>query len=401
MNQRHPLALVIGSGPAGLMAAEAMADHLAHAEATIVIAEAKPSAGRKFLMAGKSGLNITKDEPDAAFLRAFYEAEPHLTPMLAGMGPNAVKRFIEGLGQDVFTGSSGRVFPKTMKASPTLRAWLARLTEKGVELRTRWRWLGWDGQALVFETPSGMQTLNPDAVVLALGGASWARLGSDGAWTGLLAEKGVTLAPFRPANMGFAVTWSDPMRQHVGRPVKPVGFYADEETVRGECVISEGGLEGSGIYAVSRAMREGAALFLDLVPDRTHEDVADRLAHPRGSASMANHLRKTLNLDPVKRALLHEFGRPLPTDLSELASLIKRLPVAHDGPRPMDEAISVAGGVTWDAVDHGLMLRTIPGVFCAGEMLDWEAPTGGYLITGCMATGHWAGDAAARWISGH
>lgn len=403
MSDSRAIALVVGSGPAGLMAAEALADSTHQADVKIIIADAKPSAGRKFLMAGKSGLNVTKDEPDAAFLRAFYEAEPHLTPMLAGMGPSAVKRFMEGLGQDVFTGSSGRVFPKAMKASPTLRAWLARLSEKGVELRTGWRWTGWQAKgeegALVFETPDGTQTVVPKASVLALGGASWSRLGSDGAWTNLLEEKGIHLSPFKPANMGFSVDWSEPMRVHFGQPVKNVGLQTDGKTVRGECMISQRGLEGSGIYAVSRAMREGARLHLDLTPDVTNEDVRSRLERPRKGASMANHLRKVLKLDPAKRALLNEFGRPLPIDPSELAHLIKHLPVKHKGPRPMDEAISVAGGVTWDAVDEGLMLRTLPGVFCAGEMLDWEAPTGGYLITGCLATGHWAGVAAARWIS--
>lgn len=406
--QSRPVAVVVGSGPAGLMAADVLSD----ADVKVIICEAKPSVGRKFLMAGKSGLNLTKDEPDAAFLRGFYEAAPQMQPMLAGMGPGAVKRFAKDLGQEVFTGSSGRVFPKAMKASPLLRAWLARLAEKGVEVRTRWRWMGLepsgrsdrngDGERhydLRFETPEGPQTIQADATILALGGASWSRLGSDGAWTNLLADKGVAIAPFKPANMGLSVEWSAPMAAHFGAPVKGVAFVAGEERVVGECVVSKHGLEGSGIYAVSRAVREGARLHLDLLPGTKLEQAVLRLSKARGGDSMANQLRKALKLSPVKRALLMEFGRPLPGEPEELARLIKHLPITHQGPRPLDEAISVAGGVAWDAVDERLMLRDLPGVFCAGEMLDWEAPTGGYLITGCLATGKWVGTHAKDWIS--
>ncbi|WP_287012129.1 TIGR03862 family flavoprotein [Actibacterium sp.] len=385
-------ALVIGGGPAGLMAADA----LAQAGRRVVVAEGKPSAGRKFLMAGKSGLNLTKDEPFETFLAAFGEAAEPLRPMLEAFDMNDVQDWARGLGQEVFTGSSGRVFPVAMKASPLLRAWLGRLAGMGVELRTRWRWTGWEGADFLFDTPQGAARIAPGVTVLALGGASWARLGADGAWAGLLAERGVAVAPFKPANMGLAVEWSAPMARQFGRPVKGTALMAGEQVARGEYVISRRGLEGGGIYAISRAVREGAALWIDLMPDRSISQIAKRLARPRGKASLSNHLRKALQLDPARLALLMEFGRPLPEGAA-LARLIKALPVRHAGPRPLDEAISTAGGVMWRALDAGLMLRDLPGVFCAGEMLDWEAPTGGYLLTGCLATGLWAGRAAAGW----
>ncbi len=383
-------ALVIGGGPAGLMAADA----LAQAGRRVVVAEGKPSAGRKFLMAGKSGLNLTKDEPFETFLAAFGEAAEPLRPMLEAFDMNDVQDWARGLGQEVFTGSSGRVFPVAMKASPLLRAWLGRLAGMGVELRTRWRWTGWEGADFLFDTPQGAARIAPGVTVLALGGASWARLGADGAWAGLLAERGVAVAPFKPANMGLAVEWSAPMARQFGRPVKGTALMAGEQVARGEYVISRRGLEGGGIYAISRAVREGAALWIDLMPDRSISQIAKRLARPRGKASLSNHLRKALQLDPARLALLMEFGRPLPEGAA-LARLIKA--VRHAGPRPLDEAISTAGGVMWRALDAGLMLRDLPGVFCAGEMLDWEAPTGGYLLTGCLATGLWAGRAAAGW----
>ncbi len=383
-------ALVIGAGPAGLGAAEA----LVVAGVRPVLAEAKPSAARKFLMAGKSGLNLTKDEDPAAFLAAYGRAAPHLAPMLAECGPGEVQDWARGLGQEVFAGSTGRVFPRAMKASPLLRAWLARLAP--AELRTRWRWTGIAGGAWQFDTPEGARRVTARVTVLALGGASWARLGSDGVWAGALAAAGVPLAPFRPANAGLAVDWSAPMARHFGAPVKNIALSAGDLTLRGECVVSGRGLEGGGIYAVFAAVRDGAALALDLVPDLSVDEAARRLARPRGKASVSEHLRKTLGLDPVKRALLQEFGRPLPEEPTALARLVKALPVRHAGPRPMDEAISTAGGIRWEGVTPELELRAIPGVFAAGEMLDWEAPTGGYLITGCLATGRWAGQAAAR-----
>lgn len=384
-------ALVIGAGPAGLMAAEA----LGRAGLGVLVAEAKPSVGRKFLMAGKSGLNLTRDEPFAPFLAAFGEAAGPLRPMLEEFGPEAVQDWARGLGQDLFTGSSGRVFPKVMKASPLLRAWLVRLGDLGVEIRTRWRWRGWEGEAALFDTPEGEVRLEPKVTVLALGGASWARLGSDGAWAETLRGEGVEVTPFQPANMGLKVDWSEHMARHFGRPVKGTALIAGGQRVRGEYVISRRGLEGGGIYAVSRAVREGAELVIDLMPDWTEDKVLAALTRPRGKASLSNHLRKVLRLDPARLALLMEFGRPLPQGAA-LARLIKHLPVRHEGPRPLDEAISTAGGVAWGALDEGLMLRARPGTYCAGEMLDWEAPTGGYLLTGCLATGRWAGRAAAQ-----
>lgn len=383
-------ALVIGAGPAGLMAAET----LALAGRSVVIAEAKPSAGRKFLMAGKSGLNLTKDEALEDCIAAYGDAADWLAPMLAEMGPEAVKAWAENLGQPVFTGSSGRVFPHAMKASPLLRAWMGRI---GADLRTGWRWAGWAGADWAFDTPKGRQVIRPGVVVLALGGGSWARLGSDGAWRPYLAERGVDMAPFRPANMGFCVDWSAHMAAQFGQPVKGVGLRSGTgDWLRGEFVISARGVEGGGIYAVSAYLRDGGALVVDLLPDLTLEGVAARLSVRPSKRTLAQHLERALKLDPAKRALLQEFGRPLPEGLA-LARLIKGLTIRHAGPRPMDEAISTAGGVTRAAVDQGLMLRTLPGVFVAGEMLDWEAPTGGYLITGCLATGLWAGRHAADW----
>ena len=386
---------MIGAGPAGLMAA----GMLAAAGHGVLVAEAKPSIGRKFLMAGKSGLNLTKAEAPERFLSAYGAAADWLAPMIAAFGPDQVQDGARGLGQPVFTGSTGRVFPVAMKASPLLRAWAGQLAGLGVRVRTGWRWLGWDGAAARFATPEGPVRVLAGATVLALGGASWARLGSDGAWAPVLAGAGVALAPFAPANMGFAVHWSAAMARHFGSPVKGAALSAGGVVSRGEFVVSARGIEGGGVYALSRPVREGAALVLDLLPDLDAAAVAARLARPRGKASLANHLRRALGLDPVKIALLQEWGRPLPGDPGALAALAKALPVRHAGPRPMDEAISTAGGVRRVAVDDGLMLAARPGVFVAGEMLDWEAPTGGYLLTGCLATGRWAGLAAAGWLA--
>lgn len=382
----HPLdAVVIGAGPAGLMAAEVMAG----AGLSVLVAEAKATAGRKFLMAGKSGLNITKAEAADRFAAA-YDAG-WLAPMLAAFGPKDVQDWCRGLGQEVFTGSSGRVFPVTMKASPFLRAWLARLEGAGVRLRTRWRWTG----GASFATPEGAVTLAPRVTVLALGGASWARLGSDGAWAPVLAAAGVQVAPFRPANMGFRVDWSAPMARHFGQPVKGAALcLSTGQRERGEFVVSARGLEGGGIYAVSRALREGAGLTLDLFPDLGAQGLAARLAGRAGD-SMGNRLRKA-GLAPVAVALAQEWGRPLPSDPMALAALLKALPVPLQGPRPLDEAISTAGGIRRAALTDDLELKALPGTFACGEMLDWEAPTGGYLLTACLATGRWAGLSAAR-----
>lgn len=382
-------AVVIGAGPAGLMAAEA----LTGAGLSVVIADAMPSVGRKFLMAGKSGLNLTKAEPMEAVLAAYGDAPPVMKDAVAAFGPDAVMRWAEGLGQPLFAGSTGRVFPTAMKASPLLRAWLGRLTAAGATVRTRWRWRGWADDALIFDTPEGDRRIDPKVTVLALGGASWSRLGSDGAWAALLPGM---VAPFKPANMGFVVPWSDHMRRFFGTPVKSVSLRAGSYQSRGECVISERGIEGGGVYAVSRAVRDGMPLTMDLLPDWPATKVQAALDRPRGKNSQSNHLRRVLKLDPVRLALLSEFGRPFPDDL---AGLIKALPIRHAGPRPMDEAISTAGGLRFEALTDGLMLRDRPGVFCAGEMLDWEAPTGGYLLTGCLATGRLAGMSALRYAT--
>jgi uncharacterized flavoprotein (TIGR03862 family) len=376
-------ALVIGAGPAGLMAAE----ELARAGRRVLLAEAKPTPARKFLMAGKSGLNVTKAEPAPVFAAA-YDSN-WLAPMLADFGPEQVADWCRGLGQEVFTGTSGRVFPQAMKASPLLRAWIQRLTALGVDLRTRWQWQGWQDNGFVFATPQGQQILQPRVTVLALGGASWARLGSDAAWVPWVQQQGVAVAPFRPANMGFSVDWSSHMATHFGHPIKGAHLSAGLSESRGEFVLSARGLEGGAIYAVSRALRDGAALSVNFLPDLSPLAVAARLARLRASDSLGNRLRK-LGLSPAAAALVMEFGRTLPLDQA-----ITALPIPLGPPRPMDEAISTAGGITRESLTQGLELRALPAVFACGEMLDWEAPTGGYLLTGCWATGRWAGKHAA------
>ena len=373
---------MIGAGPAGLMAAE----RFALAGRSVVVVEGKPSAGRKFLMAGKSGLNLTKDEPVERFIAAYGGAADWLWPMVSAMDPVEVMAWAEDLGQPVFTGSSGRVFPKAMKASPLLRAWLGRIE---AELRLHWRWVGFEDDRLMFDTPEGRVAVKASVCVLALGGASWARLGSDGAWAPWLEAKGVEVAPFKPANMGFVVDWSEHMAPFFGAALKNIALNG----VRNEAVVSARGLEGGGVYAVSSAVRDGADLVLDLLPGRDVKELERRLRARPKKQTLSKALTK-LGLDDVKRALVQEFGRPLPEDAGGLARLIKGLKVAHAGPRPMDEAISTAGGVTQAAVTPRLMLKALPGVFVAGEMLNWEAPTGGYLISGRLATGKWAGDAA-------
>lgn len=387
--------LVVGAGPAGLAAAEV----LAQAGARVVVAEAMPSIGRKLLMAGKSGLNLTKDEPIGDFAAGYPEGAGWLAPILAEFGPREVMDWAQGLGVEVFAGSSGRVFPREMKASPLLRAWAARLGEKRVETRTRWRWRGWAEGAAVFETPEGSARVRARATVLALGGGSWRRLGSDGEWRAILAAHGVASAPFRPSNVGFAVVWSPEMARHFGAAVKPVRLSAGGRSVEAEFVVSARGVEGGGIYALGPELRAGALLTLDLAPGRTLEEVAARLDRPRRGATLSNHLRKTLGLSPVKIALLREAAPEALAAPQATALAIKALRLPLVGPQPIDEAISTAGGLPRETLDEGLMLQAKPGVFACGEMLDWDALTGGYLLTACLATGRHAGRAAAGWLA--
>ncbi|GGF63274.1 NAD(FAD)-utilizing dehydrogenase [Paracoccus acridae] len=387
-------ALVIGAGPAGLMAAEA----LMAPGRRVVVAEAMPTPARKFLMAGKSGLNLTKDEPFEAFAQRFSlgtgalpRTPGYLGNREAAFGPAEVMAWARGLGIKLFTGSTGRVFPVGMKASPLLRAWLARLRAGGVELRTRWRWTG---ERFRFETPEGPREIRPGVTVLALGGASWPRLGSDAAWVPWLEGAGVGVAPFRPANMGFRVAWSTQMSRHFGAAVKGTALRAGDLTSRGEWIIGRHGIEGGGVYEISAPLRDGAAGHVDLAPDLDRSALAGRFARPKGKLSLGNWLRRVLD-DPVKVALLLEWGRPLPMDAAGWAALAKALPLRHQGPMGIATAISSAGGVTWDSLTGAQELQAIPGVFVAGEMLDWEAPTGGYLLTACLGSGLHAGRAAA------
>ncbi len=386
-------ALVIGGGPAGLIAAEALLD----AGIEVTLADHKPSLGRKFLMAGKSGLNLTRIEEPDRFQAAYGNAADRLAPMLARFGPEEVRIWASTLGQATFTGSTGRLFPVVMKASPLLRAWLARLDGKGLDRHARWHWQGWDGRDVLFDTPDGPRRMTPDATVLALGGASWARLGSDGVWATRFRETGLPLSPFAASNAGISVAWSAHMAPHFGAPLKALAFRAGDIVSRGEAILTRHGLEGGGVYKLAPAIREGHALTIDLAPDLDLPALTNRLSRPRGKQSLSNHLRKTLHLAPQAQALLMEVARPLPSNPAALAQIIKALPVPHDGLRPMDEAISTVGGVPWEALDAGLMLKDRPGLFCAGEMIDWDAPTGGYLITACLATGLWAGEHAARY----
>ncbi|ERL97697.1 flavoprotein, HI0933 family/uncharacterized flavoprotein, PP_4765 family [Rhodobacteraceae bacterium HIMB11] len=382
-------ALVIGGGPAGLMAAE----QLIKAGLSVTIAEAKPTLGRKFLMAGKSGLNLTMDEPVSAFLPHYYDARTHLDPMIASFGPQEVKEWTEKLGQQIFVGTSRRVFPKVMKASPLLRAWIARLLDAGVRLRTNWKLSGLSENNAQFQTPDGAKNIIADVVVLAMGGASWARLGSDGAWV----EQFGPITPFQPANCAFAMDWSNHMTKFFGTPIKNLTLRAGDMISRGEIIVSRNGIEGGGIYSVSRTLRTGVPLTIDLRPDWTVDRVETALSKPRGKDSQTNHLRKALKLDPIKIALMRELTPQLPQDAKALAKMVKCLFIKTLEPRPMDEAISTAGGIPWIRLDAGLMLMDRPGIFCAGEMIDWEAPTGGYLITACLATGRWAGLHAAQY----
>ena len=402
---RRRSAAVLGGGPAGLMAAEVLAAD----GAEVHVYDAMRSVGRKFLLAGKGGLNLTHSEGLDAFVMRFGTRQTEVGAMLQRFGPQQLRDWATGLGIETFVGSSGRVFPRDMKAAPLLRAWLQRLRAQGVGFHMRHRWVGWgnDG-ALRFDTPSGETRLKPDALVLALGGASWPRLGSDGAWVELLRQRGVALAPLRPSNCGFNVDWSEHFAsRHAGQALKSVAIELPGTHWRqvGEFVISGYGIEGSLVYAASAPLREAidaqgsAMLHLDLLPARSLEWVAAELAHPRGSRSLSTHLKSRLGLSGVKAGLLYEVAdKATLADAARLAALIKSLPLTLKSARPIDEAISSAGGVRFEALDDALMLRDLPGVFCAGEMLDWEAPTGGYLLTASMASGRAAGAGALGWL---
>lgn len=406
---------VIGGGPAGLMAAEALAGHGARVD----VYDAMPSVGRKFLMAGKGGMNITHSEPLEPFLGRYGARRAQIAPLLDAFGPEALRAWLRELGVETFVGSSGRVFPTDMKAAPMLRAWLHRLKEAGVGFHMRHNWTGWDNtptpqHALRFTTPDGERTVNAAAVVLALGGASWPRLGSDAAWVPLLGARGVPTAPLRPANCGFDTDWSGYFRERfAGQPVKPVAIRVTDvdgnvQNRQGEFVVTETGIEGSLVYALSAAIRErvladaGATIELDLAPDLSLQRVVNEVTRPRGSRSMSGHLQSRIGLGGVKLGLLHEaLPKEAFADASRVAHAIKALPLPLTRPRPIDEAISSAGGVPFEALDAQLMMiGQLPGVFCAGEMLDWEAPTGGYLLTACFASGLIAGRGALAYLAG-
>ena len=410
---------LIGAGPAGLAAAEV----LSAAGRAVHLFDAMPSVGRKFLLAGKGGLNLTHSEPADLFASRYGARRPAIEPLLRDFGADALRAWAEGLGVATFVGTSGRVFPADMKAAPLLRAWLQRLRHPAapgvpVTFHMRHRWTGWDADgALVFDTPAGARRVRARAVLLALGGASWARLGSDGAWVALLAARGVPVVPLKPANCGFDAAgrdgrgWTAHFRERfAGQPFKSVAIrFTDAQGHRferkGEFVATATGVEGSLLYAASSLLRDqiaatGSATFeLDLLPDRTPDKVLAEVRHPRGARSLSSHLKSRLGLEGIKMGLLHEL---LPKEAMEqperLAAAIKALHITLTAARPLDEAISSAGGVPFDALDDGLMLRELPGVFCAGEMLDWEAPTGGYLLTACFASGHRAAQGLLAWL---
>lgn len=410
-----PDVAIIGGGPAGLMAAEV----LAAAGHTVTVFDAKPSVGRKFLLAGKGGLNLTHAEPFSPFVGRFGPRAPQIEPLLRRFDADALRAWAAALGVDTFVGTSGRVFPVDLKAAPLLRAWLHRLRNTGVKFAMRHRWMGWtDDGALRFETPDGERQLTPRATLLALGGASWPQLGSDGAWVPWLTARAVDVAPLQPANCGFDVGpttahpaspgWSPRFAaEFAGQPVKPVALAARGFDSRpGEFVITATGVEGSLIYAASSALREqiqqtgAATLQLDLLPQLSPERVLAEVKHPRGSRSLSSHLKSRLHLSPLKLGLLHELlTREQMLEAATLAAALKQLPLTLHAPRPVAEAISTAGGVRFEALTDTLMLRALPGVFVAGEMLDWEAPTGGYLLTACMASGRAAAQGLCHWLT--
>jgi uncharacterized flavoprotein (TIGR03862 family) len=401
-------AAVVGAGPAGLMAAEVLAE----GGARVTVYDAMPSAGRKFLMAGRGGLNLTHSEPMPAFLTRYREAAPRLEAAISAFSPDRLRRWSEALGQPTFVGSSGRVFPQSFKASPLLRAWLRRLDAAGVRFSFRHRWSGWDaGGCLLFQTPDGQRAVAARATVLALGGASWPRLGSDGTWVATLAAKGVAISALRPANCGFIVGWSAIFRDRFeGQPLKGVALTFGSSVARGEAIITRTGIEGGAIYPLSAELREAiltsgeAILHIALRPDFDMRDLTARLSAPRGKQSLSNFLRKAVQLSPVAIGLLQEaaFATGVPLAAlapGELARLINAVPIRLDGVAPIARAISSAGGISFDELDADFMIRRLPGVFAAGEMLDWEAPTGGYLLQASFATGAAAGRGAVKWLN--
>lgn len=383
-------AVVIGGGPAGLMAA----DVLSTSGVEVIVADKMPSVGRKFLMAGKSGLNLTKAEPLPDFIENYWSLPVPLRDAIAEFGPDDVMRWAKELGQEIFVGSTGRVFPTVMKASPLLRAWLARLGKTGVQFNTRWDWKGWNGKKLFFETPEGPQELSADVTILALGGGSWARLGSDGQWQKHLNGT----VPFVPSNCGFKVDWSPYMAKHFGKPIKATRLKAGSRHSRGEWILSERGIEGGGVYEISHALRTGAALEIDLLPDIDLEALKGKWAGRPRKVTVANFLRTAFRSSGAKIALVQEIAKANQTNNSAMPTLLKALPIPVIGPFPLDEAISTAGGLAGDKIEANLMLKSRPGVFCAGEMLDWDAPTGGYLLTACLASGRLAGRSAVQWL---
>jgi uncharacterized flavoprotein (TIGR03862 family) len=401
----QPIA-IIGAGPAGLIAAET----LGAAGKRVVVYERMPSAGRKLLMAGRGGLNLTHSEPIERFAARYGAARVRIEPMLAAFAPRDLIAWAESLGQETFVGSSGRVFPKAMKASPLLRAWLARLTAQGVTIRTRMRWLGWDERGgLLFQRDDGeREAITAEATVLGLGGASWPKLGSDGGWVSALATRGVKIAPLKPANVGFEIAWSDVFRERfAGEPLKGAAFRFGDVTAQGEAIITAYGIEGGAIYALSAPLRDAiaedgsATLHIDLKPTLSAAQIGAKLVQGRSGDTISSALRKALGLSPVAINLLREAnGAPLSNDPTQLAAFIKAVPLRLASARGLDRAISTAGGVSWDAVDESLQLRAMPGTYVAGEMLDWEAPTGGYLLQGCFASGVWAARAILQQASG-
>ncbi len=400
--------VIIGGGPAGLMAAEVISKHGIQVD----VYDAMPSLGRKFLMAGKSGLNLTHAEALDSFLSRYGTRRSQLEPVIRACTPQRIRDWSAGLGIETFIGSSNRVFPREMKAAPLLRAWLHRLRATGVRFHVRHRWEGFDpnGQ-LQFITPEGETCITARATVLALGGGSWARLGSTGAWVVFLRQAGIEVLPLQPSNCGFDVNWTTHLREHfAGAPVKSVtltftNVYGDEQTRPGDFVITQYGIEGSLVYAFSADLRDAikqtgsATLHLDLLPEHSVTQIADKLGDARGKRSLSEHLRKQLGLTGVKVALLYELlPKPVLNDPQQLAAKVKALPIMCERPRPIEEAISTAGGVPFTELNEHLMLKNIPGVFCAGEMLDWDAPTGGYLLTACFASGYVAGQGVIEWL---